>query len=101
MAVSPKWASAAQEQERIRVETETFAYASLKATARGGLRCDPLPGTGGLQHPVRASAPLCAHAQDSLLQRRRHSLRAICRAAILSRNTPTTTCRAVPGTRLS
>ena len=35
MAVSPKWASAAREQERIRVETETFAYASLKPLLEG------------------------------------------------------------------
>ena len=35
MAVSPKWVSAAQEQERIRVETETFAYASLKPLLEG------------------------------------------------------------------
>lgn len=35
MVVSPKWASAAQEQERIRVETETFAYASLLPLLEG------------------------------------------------------------------
>ena len=35
MAVSPKWASAAREQERIRVETETFAYAALKPLMEG------------------------------------------------------------------
>lgn len=35
MAVSPKWTSAAQEQERLRVETETFAYASLRPLLEG------------------------------------------------------------------
>jgi len=35
MAVSPKWASAAREQERIRVETETFAYAALRPLMEG------------------------------------------------------------------
>lgn len=33
--VSPKWASAAREQERIRVETETFAFAALKPLLEG------------------------------------------------------------------
>ena len=36
LAVSPKWESAIREQERIRVETETFAYASLKPLLEGG-----------------------------------------------------------------
>lgn len=35
LAVSPKWESAIREQERIRVETETFAYASLKPLLEG------------------------------------------------------------------
>src|SRR5687767_7834277 len=29
VSVSPKWASAAREQERCRIEAETFAYAAL------------------------------------------------------------------------
>lgn len=36
LAVSPKWESAIREQERIRVETETFAYAALKPLLEGG-----------------------------------------------------------------
>ena len=35
LPVSPKWISAAQEEERLRVETETFAYASLKPLLDG------------------------------------------------------------------
>jgi len=35
LPVSPKWMSAAQEEERLRVETETFAYASLKPLLDG------------------------------------------------------------------
>lgn len=35
LPVSPKWMSAAQEEERLRVETETFAYASLKLLLDG------------------------------------------------------------------
>lgn len=35
LPVSPKWMSAAQEEERLRVETETFAYASLKPLLEG------------------------------------------------------------------
>ncbi len=36
VAVSPKWAEAAREQERIRIEGETFAYAALKPLIEGG-----------------------------------------------------------------
>lgn len=36
VAVSPKWEAAAIEQERLRVETETFAYAALKPLLEGG-----------------------------------------------------------------
>lgn len=35
VAVSPKWAEAKREQERIRIEGETFAYASLKPLLEG------------------------------------------------------------------
>lgn len=35
LAVSPKWESAVKERERIRIETETFAYASLKPLLEG------------------------------------------------------------------
>lgn len=35
VAVSPKWASAMQEQERLRIEHETFAYAALKPLLEG------------------------------------------------------------------
>lgn len=35
VAVSPRWVSAAQEQERIQVEAETFAYATLKLLLEG------------------------------------------------------------------
>jgi 1,2-diacylglycerol 3-alpha-glucosyltransferase len=36
LAVSQKWVEAVKEQERIRVECETFAYASLKPLLEGG-----------------------------------------------------------------
>jgi glycosyltransferase involved in cell wall biosynthesis len=36
VAVSPKWAEAVRQQERIRIECETFAYASLKSLLQGG-----------------------------------------------------------------
>lgn len=36
VAVSPKWAEAVRQQERIRIECETFAYASLKPLLQGG-----------------------------------------------------------------
>lgn len=35
LAVSPKWESAIREQERLRVETETFAYAALNPLLEG------------------------------------------------------------------
>lgn len=35
MAVSPKWANITKEQERVRIETETFAYATLKPLLEG------------------------------------------------------------------
>lgn len=35
-AVSPKWAAAVQDQERLRVEHETFAYAALAPLLEGG-----------------------------------------------------------------
>lgn len=35
VAVSPKWAAAAQEQERIRIEGKTFGYAALKPLMEG------------------------------------------------------------------
>lgn len=35
MPVSPKWADAAVEQEQLRIEAETFAYASLKPLLEG------------------------------------------------------------------
>ncbi len=35
LAVSPRWEDSVKEQERIRVETETFAYASLKPLLEG------------------------------------------------------------------
>ncbi len=35
VAVSPKWAEAAREQERIRIEGETFAYAALRPLIEG------------------------------------------------------------------
>lgn len=36
VAVSPHWVEAAREQERIRIEGETFAYAALKPLIEGG-----------------------------------------------------------------
>lgn len=36
VTVSPKWEDAAKEQERLRIEAETFAYASLKPLLEGG-----------------------------------------------------------------
>lgn len=36
LPVSPKWLEAAREQERIRIEGETFAYAALKRLIEGG-----------------------------------------------------------------
>jgi len=36
VAASPKWAEAMREQERIRIEGETFAYAALKPLMEGG-----------------------------------------------------------------
>lgn len=36
VAVSPRWASAVQEQERSRIEHETFAYAALRPLLEGG-----------------------------------------------------------------
>lgn len=36
VAVSPKWESAVREQERNRIEAETFAYAALKPLLEGG-----------------------------------------------------------------
>lgn len=36
VAASPKWVESIREQERIRVECETFAYASLKPLLEGG-----------------------------------------------------------------
>jgi len=36
LAVSPKWEDAIREQERMRVEGETFAYAALKPLLEGG-----------------------------------------------------------------
>lgn len=36
VAVSPKWQAAAQEQERLRIEHETFAYAALGPLLEGG-----------------------------------------------------------------
>lgn len=36
LPVSPKWLDAAREQERIRIEGETFAYASLRPLLEGG-----------------------------------------------------------------
>lgn len=36
LAVSPKWRVAMQEQERIRIETETFAHAALRPLLEGG-----------------------------------------------------------------
>ena len=36
VAASPKWAEAMREQERIRIEGETFAYAALKPLLEGG-----------------------------------------------------------------
>ena len=36
VAVSPKWEEAVKEQERLRIEAETFAYASLKPLLEGG-----------------------------------------------------------------
>lgn len=35
LPVSPKWAAAAREQEQLRIETETFAYAALKPLLEG------------------------------------------------------------------
>lgn len=36
VSVSPKWESAVREQERTRIEAETFAYAALKPLLEGG-----------------------------------------------------------------
>ena len=36
VAVSPQWVSAAQEQERLRIEHETFAYAAMLPLLEGG-----------------------------------------------------------------
>lgn len=36
LAVSPRWKVAMQEQERIRIETETFAHAALRPLLEGG-----------------------------------------------------------------
>jgi 1,2-diacylglycerol 3-alpha-glucosyltransferase len=36
VAASPKWAASAREQERLRIEAETFAYAALKPLLEGG-----------------------------------------------------------------
>lgn len=36
VAVSPKWADAVKEQERMRIEAETFAYAAIKPLLAGG-----------------------------------------------------------------
>lgn len=36
VAVSPRWAAAVQEQERIRIEGQTFAYSALKPLMAGG-----------------------------------------------------------------
>jgi len=36
VAVSPKWAAAVKEQERMRIEAETFAYAAIKPLLAGG-----------------------------------------------------------------
>src|SRR5689334_17413457 len=36
VAVAPKWSSSVQEEERLRIEHETFAFASLKPLLEGG-----------------------------------------------------------------
>lgn len=36
LAVSPKWENSVREQERTRIETETFAYAALRPLLEGG-----------------------------------------------------------------
>lgn len=100
MAVSPKWASAAREQERIRVETETFAYAALKPL---------MEGTYDVIHCLEQEVCNILYANRHLFVRTPKLVFSnevqfppvICQIAISSRSIRTTICRVVLEIRLS